>query len=513
MAKCLHPMKITIKRKEGTLEDKATQINAACRKCYNCQMNIRRGEIVRVVDEAKYYKYHLMLTLTYDNKNIRLIDMITPITDKYVYTEKYKRLNEVAKIVQFIRNYELNNKDEAEKFVYYYLINQYATLCYKDIQIYLNTVKHSIKRDKTIEDRDFKYYGCGEYPAIKINRGRPHYHILYMFNDIGLIKYFIRAWNLGNITVKRGDNQIDESLILLTLPRQLNNGDKLNCICKQDTKNNDIARIYDYINNKKLKLDTNNNTIAEIRYIAGYTNKKAEAILIDSIYKRNSEISQYWYYKDLLTELEYKDIRNIMKSQRLQMIEDRKAGITPKQKEEPFRFKSQKLGYRHAIDNRKQYINNPVRYVSAGKGTKPVLLPDYYIKVIQKYEEKNNYLEKDIILYNKNKIVSELKIQQVEDFKERNKDIEYEIIRYSDNSVDIIDTTKDDAKKNIYMCEQEKIKFNQMQKEAKIRMFGDKDYKSDIFKTDFRDLQRDLKKYNNDIQELLNKVVFEKKYN
>lgn len=519
MAKCLFAKKINIKRNEADImaNYKANQIYAPCRKCFNCQMNTRRQEIKRVLDEAKYYKYHLMITLTYNNKNIRLRNYIDEVLNdtKLLSKDKYEKLIIFDKVVDFIRNYknedEKNNKvNEIEKLIYYHLINEYATLHYNDIKKYLNTLKKAIKRDKTCINKDFKYYGCGEYPHIKVNRGRPHYHLIILFEDIEIIKHFIKAWNYGNITIKRGDNQIDESLNLLTLPRPLYISDKLNCICKQETKKDDIKRIYDYIKNKKIKLE-NKNAMAEILYIAGYTNKKAEATLFESIRKRNNEIKKYWTIKDIFEEIDYKQVRQIMKMKRKQELKDRKNGKIGIEKEEPFRFKSQKIGLRYAIDNKKQFINDPTYYSKSGR----TLIPNYYIKAIIKNEMKENKsIEANTILYNKNKIVSELNIKKLKEYKKDGiykYNADYEIKKYFDETIDIIDTTNKDEPKNIYVIEKIHNTHKQNTIDAKKIMFGEKEEKSDLFKVDYYDLLIELQKHKDDLNEYVINIL-NKKY-
>lgn len=502
MAKCLFAKKLKIKRKESDLlaSEKAKEIYVRCRKCFNCQMTKRREEIQRVLHEAKYYKYHLMITLTYDNANIKLINIVDDILNnsKLLTSEKYQRLIEYDKIVHYIRTYDNENASELERFIYYELINKYATLHYKDIQKYLDCLKKSIKRDKELRDKDFKYYGAGEYPHIKVMRGRPHYHAIFLFNDIDLIKYFIKSWKQGNITIKRGDNQTDESINYLDINYKKTNADYLNCVCKQETKKEDINRIYNYIKNNKLKLDTNRETIFEVMYIAAYTNKKVQATLYESIRKRHKDIKTYYTIKNMFEEIEYSEIRDIMKAKRHKLLQDRKRGIISNEKEESFRFKSARLGYRYAIENKNRFIKD----CTIKKANKIEIINDYYIKKIIEHESKNNIYNANLILYNKNKVISELKIKEVEKYNKRH-NIKYSIKKYFDNSIDIIDETKDDNNKNIYTCEKvEAIKIHD-DIEAKKIAFGEKEYKSDTFKIDYANLKSEIKKHEKDLNKYL----------
>lgn len=518
MSDCLRAYEVTIKRKkdDSLASEKATKIKARCRKCFNCQMTKRRNDITRVVDEAKFWKYSLMITLTYDNKHIRLINFVDEIINKYKFdtnNELSKKLKQAQLIIKYIRDYQNDNDKKTDKNsvlkknLYYTLVNKYSTLSYKDATKYLNTTKHAINRDKTIDkqDKKFAYYGCGEYPIITENRGRPHYHILMLFNDLKLIKHFINSWYYGNITIKKGDNQIREDLTIIHIFARkygLTNADYLNCICKQDTKKQDIERIYNYIKDKKLILETDkNNNLAQVRYIAGYTNKKAEALFIQSQKTYNNEITEYYTIKELFKDIDYKDIRRIMKHKRLLLLERRKNGISPNEKEEPFVFKSSGLGKRHALKNKKRYIENPSEPSPTRLNiSRRSIIPDYYIRKIIESElkEKNNknIREARYILYNKNKIVSSLREEQIQRYKRDYKNLNVEIKRYFDNTIDIIDKTDlNKAGRNLLSLEQQKIKHDETNRETKNRLFGIKYKKSDTFYTDI-----DMIKNNKDIE-------------
>lgn len=481
MPKCINQIEIT-PRNNTKIKDindtRANKIKVNCGKCINCQINKRRQDIKRVIDEAKYYKYNLMITLTYESKHIPIIDFKLEPREK-------------KKIIQKIRNW--NNETEhteIEKIEYFNLINEYTTLRKFDTNNYIRRVKKAIKKNKKIKDKDFKYFGCGEYPYIKINRGRPHYHIIFLFNDIDLIKYFIQSWRKGNIAVGRGDNEIDQIALTKSFTNKnfkLTNADKLNCIIKQESKKQDIKRIYKYIKNKNFNVSQE---YYSVLYVAGYTNKKKENLIEQAYYKDKNNFEKTMQGIGL-GNMNYKQIKKAISLKNKELKERDKAGKTINEKIEPYIFKSQKLGERYALENAERFIKNPTQQI----GNKKILLPKYYIQRIKKEYDKTDKKKAREIIINKNKIISELQLKELDTIIKTYKyNLKYDILENADGTIDIIEY---DNKKdyNLYNINEKHIKQQEIKNETKKIIFGEKENKSETFikKINIYKLNKELK--------------------
>lgn len=315
-----------------------------------------------------------------------------------------------------------------------------------------------------------------------------------MFNDKNIIKYLLRSWNYGIIAFQKGSNQMWEDLDISRYDYLVNlfkRAYKPNCIIKQWTKSSDIERIINYINNNQVKIDIDKYNISIARYVSGYVNKKMEASQIENIFNKKYYFLQDKYIKDC--KHEYK----------IAKIENRQATI----KEQPFIFKSQMFGYRYAIDNKDELIKNPtIPKPLPNNPFNRMIIPKYFIDKIVEYLKKNKNPKWYDIIYNKNVIISDRKIERIEKLKSKYP-IDYEVKRYFNGTIDIIDT----GKANITIAEAERLESlkNEYNKKLKNSMFGEKLFKSELSITPIQKKAIELlNKNNNDIYQIVLRYIY-----
>ncbi|UPW40802.1 replication initiator protein [Sigmofec virus UA08Rod_6800] len=112
--RCLSP--ILIKNARGEI------MRVSCKQCISCRLNRSQEWTIRLMDELKDRDYAVFLTLTYDDEHLPRVS------------------------------------------------DEYATLDYKDVQLYWKRVRKALGKDYRI-----RYYVCGEYGT---KFGRPHYHAI-----------------------------------------------------------------------------------------------------------------------------------------------------------------------------------------------------------------------------------------------------------------------------------------------------------------------------------------------
>lgn len=436
--KCLNP--IQFKNKYT-----GQQVVRPCGYCELCQKGKQSVYIERLKDEAKYYKYGDMITLTYNNLHIPLTQIsFSNITiDKKGKIENIKNDLEnpyISDIINFIRNWEYikNDKDillqyldkvreldlskELEKIkrslltekhfmdeakeLYIALINKYTTLRYKDLKRYIvdNTTPNRYR------DLDFKLFFAGEYPNIELGRARPHYHGIILYNDIYDILHFLQSWYWGNISFGKGDNYIDRKPENNKYPvrrTKIKNGIhsvypsvnteirpcKINENGDFDYSENkeDIERLLYYIENENIKLGNNQNNGKIAGYILSYTFKKERAKLANS-----KEIQK-------LKNIDFKDInknniRDLRKAYSfIKKWEGKYINNTSfdsrnnlPYKEDAKIYKSKELGYRWVKDNIQELLRNNFKrgYYDKNNNFKYRLVNNSYIKYAQKITNK-----------------------------------------------------------------------------------------------------------------------------
>ncbi len=162
-------------------------IKVDCGQCLNCIKNKQLELSLRMRLESYYYDYAINCVLTYDSEHIELINYNKNIdTEKYIVRdfENQKRLLDNKKISKaYFTQYELR---------YYNILNELATVRERHINNFLDYIKKlNVRKNYKI---DFKYVISAEYPTslkkdgILILRGRPHYHLLVLVNDIDNLK-------------------------------------------------------------------------------------------------------------------------------------------------------------------------------------------------------------------------------------------------------------------------------------------------------------------------------------
>jgi len=550
MADCINKKKVSVNLKTG---EKRT-IMADCGKCYNCQTKKKRSNIKVFSEEMKEYKYSIFLTLTYEPEHIPLIEFkdrlennIYELSQKNheIYREiikKYKSIDNLYKtIIDTIHNYKAIKtndfyeklKAERERVKHNLLVSKYGTLKYCHLLEYLNNITREMRRRKYLkknknrkDDFNYCYIGCGEYPNIKKNRGRPHYHLLIGFNELELIKYFIKYWKYGNIGIERGENQwegITNELInfyakmkneamIFELTRYLYK--KLDCVITQENKDEDIKRIYKYIDEGRLILNSNKRA-SNIAYIVAYTHKKTEASQIKANYDIKRDIFDYYKTQEE-NGTDYKETRKILKEYKKTYKEYRRdKDYIFKFKEEPFVCKTKNAGNKYLIENWDKLVDEQLEYYyDSNNNYKAILINDIFHNRIKRIMLKeNNKIENEIkktddfniklelnkmlatehkyiierANYNKyiekrNEIINSMKINELEQIKKHNKDFEYTINYKKDGSTDIYDYSNKDIidYSIIQKHKADYTKLKELEREYK-ELQANKTYKSDIF--------------------------------
>lgn len=463
MSKCINPQQVRNKT-TGKLHI------VRCRKCSNCQREAKLKDIERITDEAKYYKYSVMLTLTYSNEMINLIDLYNKkivFTDNKVYRIRNNlSIQEINDIKNYIINYEMikNNieyisyfvesianeeirelikkvykRDYDEYFIkerarklYNALINKYATLSFKDLKKYIDNINRNNNNNKNY-NIDFKYFIAGEYPNLKYNRARPHYHALILTNDLKILDSLLRNWFYGNIAVGRGDNELDlkpesqkqeyKRFIKTTniITGKMEYKDGLNMIVRPvkifDNSENeeDIKRIKYFIENGNIDFENkseNKNTMIA-KYIASYVSKKRDAENEEKHNYNKLHFIEIENYKDLSKKQRAKIFRFIKKYE----TKAKNKNIKLTWKQEPFIYKSQKLGYRFVEENIKELIKNKFKrgYYDKNNNYKLRRVNNAYIEYAKKlYNEE--YIKRII-----NKDTADFKLNDIKKFADENK--------------------------------------------------------------------------------------------
>lgn len=461
MSKCINPQQIRNKT-TGKLHI------VRCRKCSNCQREAKLKDIERITDEAKYYKYSIMLTLTYNNFMIPTKDLYHSkivFTDNKVYRVRNNlSRQEINDIKNYIINYETikNNikyinyfvksianeeikdlikkvfkreydeyfiKERGQK-LYYALINKYATLSFKDLKDYIDKIKDNNDKNYKI---DFKYFFAGEYPNLKYNRARPHYHGLILTNNLKILDLLLRKWYYGNIAIGRGDKELDlkpneqkqeyrrffRAKNILTGQYEYRDG--LNMIVRPitiegNTENEeDIERIKYYIENEhtnlKNKNDNQNDKIA--KYIASYVSKKRDAENEEKHNYNKLHFIKIKNYKDLSKKQRAKIFRFIKKYE----TKAKNENIKLTWKQEPFIYKSQKLGYRFVEKNIKELIKNKFKraYYDKNNNYKLRRVNNAYINYAKKIYN-SEYIKRII-----NQDTADFKLEDIKKFTKENK--------------------------------------------------------------------------------------------
>lgn len=461
MSKCINPQQVRNKT-TGKLHI------VRCRKCSNCQREAKLKDIERITDEAKYYKYSIMLTLTYSNEMINLIDLYNKkivFTDNKVYRVRNNlSIREINDIKNYIINYEMikNNieyisyfvesianeeikdlikkvfkRDYDEYFIkergrklYNALINKYATLSFKDLKKYIDNINRNNNKNYNI---DFKYFFAGEYPNLKYNRARPHYHGLILTNDLKILDLLLRNWYFGNIAVGRGDNEIDlkpesqkKEYKRFFKRKNIITGeyeyvDGLNMIVRPvkvfDNSENeeDIERIKYFIENGHIDLENkseNKNTMIA-KYIASYVSKKRDAENEEKHNYNKLHFIKIENYKDLSKKQRAKIFRFIKKYE----TKAKNENIKLTWKQEPFIYKSQKLGYRFVEENIKELIKNKFKrgYYDKNNNYKLRRVNNAYIEYAKKLYN-SEYIKRII-----NKDTADFKLNDIKKFADENK--------------------------------------------------------------------------------------------
>lgn len=146
-------------------------IEIPCGQCIGCRLAYSRQWADRCMLELPYHEQSWFVTLTYDDKNLRLIDSVDPDTGE---------------------------------------IGVAATLLKRDVQLFIKRLRKNYKYDNRI-----KYFCAGEYGS---RTYRPHYHIILFGLKLDDLKFYKRSalgydyfnsdfltkcWSQGHVVVGR----------------------------------------------------------------------------------------------------------------------------------------------------------------------------------------------------------------------------------------------------------------------------------------------------------------------
>ena len=480
--RCQNKIRIPINRNNNEKDQlkiftgRQNYITVDCGHCEACRRNKVMALKELMEKEIEFWKYGITLTLTYNSKNIPVIKRIP---DNYLKElrardeDKDELITTKQRATQIAKEYGTLKYYHAKKFI-------------KDIRKKiektksLNTIKkNSIEEYKKIVD--FKYFGCGEYPEDKkvgeqiIKRGRPHIHIIFLFNDLRILKPILRGWRYGQI----GVNRVNEEYDLIEIKRQgKNNSTKLNLIIEQnENREKDIERIYKYYEEKRTTTKLNTWTIG---YVAKYTVKNYKNI---DIAKESFKIVDRFTSKEKENEyINFIAKKRFLSDIRRLQVKIRNSNEAREDKEPSFIFKSQKLGYKWVEKNIEHIINYPYEYKKkkdingeTGK-TKRVLLNKKLIQISLKFLDKRNR-NKDF--HNLQKLVRKdiyyrFKKETIE-LKEKY-DIDIEIIKHNNLTFDFEDRTPidDNHKHDYYTILRQKAIFINKEQEKKDELFNKK---------------------------------------
>ena len=141
------------KKKSILLARKITDfVEVPCGKCLGCRLDYSRQWATRCILEAKKYQFNYVLTLTYDEDNIKIVDGVNLET------------GELAKV---------------------------GTLVPEDLTKFMKDLRRYYEYHYGLTN--IRFYACGEYGDVK-NTHRPHFHVI-VFNCpiFDLKEFFINA--------------------------------------------------------------------------------------------------------------------------------------------------------------------------------------------------------------------------------------------------------------------------------------------------------------------------------
>lgn len=263
---CLHPVAIRLKPDTSRslvlnrfypLEcwDSTQEVSCPCGKCIDCTIQRQDNIAARIYSESKRWKDLFFLTLTYRESCLPLASSIwrddydtgevSRITcpeilsakedlDFYYQAlkEKFPRLNCLngPRVLTFpIEGFNLLQ----DRYYYYHVVT--PSLDVKAVQDCFKLWRIRYEREFGEKLPEFKYCICGEYGSNPKYTMRPHYHIVFMSNDLTEehIKRLGKIWyqRYGKYDLRHPEFRIDKdgrnsySLIALYIGKYVSKGE------------------------------------------------------------------------------------------------------------------------------------------------------------------------------------------------------------------------------------------------------------------------------------------------
>ena len=207
---CLHPVRVFNKYSNE-------YVWANCGKCPECLKRKSLQWTERLTQERYCWKYCVFFTLTYNQDNLPILNVVNH--GKFAYDLTHKHYHpDFGDVCIDLEDY-LTNFDCLEHYKTRDWIkrnqNKIAYLSVGDAQRFIKRVritlqryiKKQIKYDKekgiksSVMDSDYhiRYYLCGEYGETTL---RPHYHGLFFFNSeftaTAIEKIISSCWSFGH---------------------------------------------------------------------------------------------------------------------------------------------------------------------------------------------------------------------------------------------------------------------------------------------------------------------------
>ncbi len=211
---CSHPKVITTKDNRRML--------IPCGKCLACQSQKANQRKRVLMSEFNSHKYALFVTLTYNEDNVPLMDLVKVDGFPYLYdcysicTGEYLMQTKISKPELMKLRFKANH-------------NGYLPYCENsDLQKYIKRVRKQLSK---YSDETLRYYAISEMGQIHF---RPHFHLLLFFDKrttfLNLRKICVSCWPFGHV-----DTQLpkDKSASARYLSQYLNSALSLPSLFKE----------------------------------------------------------------------------------------------------------------------------------------------------------------------------------------------------------------------------------------------------------------------------------------
>lgn len=179
--KCLHPKRVLNPYTKELL-------SVPCGKCRACVLTRQSYLALQCRLESKSNLYSVFVTLTYNNDNVPKAYLHDSLVDPY----GYDLVSEDSELLTDVSITYAKKKQLEEKFN---LLGAVPYLRKLDLQKFIKRIRYYASK---YHKEKLRYFACGEYGPVHF---RPHYHLIFYFNDKGLLsklgEYINKTWTYG----------------------------------------------------------------------------------------------------------------------------------------------------------------------------------------------------------------------------------------------------------------------------------------------------------------------------